>query len=55
MIVIVDYGMGNLLSIKKAFARAGFKTMISSNLQEISSASKIVLPGVGHFKQESFC
>jgi imidazole glycerol-phosphate synthase subunit HisH len=51
MIVIVDYGMGNLLSIKKAFARAGFKTMISSNLQEISSASKIVLPGVGHFKQ----
>lgn len=49
-IVIVDYGMGNLVSVRKAFKRVGYEVLISSNASDILKADKLVLPGVGHFK-----
>ena len=49
MIVIVDYGMGNLGSVKKAFERLGSKTYITSQVDIIEKANKLILPGIGHF------
>lgn len=49
MIVIIDYGMGNLRSINKAFERLNIKTIISSKKKDIEEADKLILPGVGHF------
>jgi imidazole glycerol-phosphate synthase subunit HisH len=51
MIVIIDYGMGNLRSVQKAFERIRIPATISSNPQEIEQAEKLVLPGVGHFER----
>ncbi len=48
-IVIVDYGMGNLRSVQKAFEICGAKAKVSSDRLEIARADKIVLPGVGAF------
>jgi glutamine amidotransferase len=50
LIVIVDYGMGNLRSVEKAFEFLGCRVKVSSNPKEIESASALVLPGVGAFK-----
>lgn len=50
-VVIVDYGMGNLRSVEKAFRRLGIDSVISSDSSEILSADKLVLPGVGHFNR----
>ena len=50
MIVIVDYKMGNLRSVKKAFEKVGCDAVITSDVEVIRNASKIVLPGVGAFK-----
>ena len=47
--VIVDYGTGNLHSVKKALDRLGADCFMSSNARDIASADKIILPGVGHF------
>jgi len=49
-IVIVDYGMGNLRSILKAFQRLHLPAVISSNPCKIEHAGKLILPGVGHFR-----
>tara|TARA_B110000003_G_scaffold275886_1_gene319917 strand:- start:714 stop:1322 length:609 start_codon:yes stop_codon:yes gene_type:complete len=49
MIIIIDYGMGNIGSILNMFKRIGVKSKISSNLEEIKSATKLLLPGVGSF------
>lgn len=49
MIVIVDYGMGNLGSIVNMFKRIGTKATISSDPEVISQATKLILPGVGAF------
>ena len=49
--VIVDYGMGNLHSIYKKLQITGVNAIISSSPKVISSADKIILPGVGHFKK----
>lgn len=48
-IVIIDYGMGNLRSVQKAFEKIGFVAIISSDHGTIKQASHIVLPGVGAF------
>ena len=48
-IVIVDYRTGNLNSIKRTLDRIGGRSIISSQLKELSAADKIILPGVGHF------
>ena len=50
MIVIVDYGLGNLGSIKNMFKYIGERYVkISSDIEEINKAEKIILPGVGAF------
>ncbi|WP_263833677.1 imidazole glycerol phosphate synthase subunit HisH [Sulfurospirillum oryzae] len=49
MITIVDYGMGNLGSIKNMFKYIGIQSTIESDVDRIKNASKILLPGVGSF------
>jgi len=49
-IVIVDYKMGNLRSVQKAFEEVGCSATISNNHDIIKKASKLVLPGVGAFR-----
>lgn len=49
-IVIIDYKMGNLRSVQKAFEHVGESAIISNDLSIIQNASKLVLPGVGAFK-----
>lgn len=48
-IVIIDYGMGNLGSIKNMFLAVGIESVITSNLEIIKKARKLILPGVGAF------
>lgn len=49
MIAILDYGVGNLTSIKKMIQKAGGESVITSDLNTIESADKLILPGVGSF------
>jgi imidazole glycerol-phosphate synthase subunit HisH len=49
MIAIVDYGAGNLRSVQKALDSLEQENVISSDPGQVSRASKIMLPGVGHF------
>ncbi|MDG3003644.1 imidazole glycerol phosphate synthase subunit HisH [Paludisphaera mucosa] len=49
MIVIIDYGMGNLRSVQKAFEAVGHPAEISADPDRIRDASHVVLPGVGAF------
>ena len=48
-IAIVDYGAGNLKSVKKAFDYLGANVVVTSEPDVVVRADKIVLPGVGHF------
>lgn len=48
-VIIIDYGMGNIGSIDNMLKYLGVKAVISSDVNVISSADKIILPGVGHF------
>ncbi len=50
MIAIIDYGMGNLRSVERAFEKVGFDTVVTDKPEIIENADKIVLPGVGAFK-----
>jgi len=50
-IAIVDYGMGNLHSVLKKFRRIGAEPTVVSRPAEVVAASRLVLPGVGHFGQ----
>lgn len=49
MIAIIDYQMGNLRSVQKAFERVGYAAAVTSDPTVIAQASKLVLPGVGAF------
>jgi glutamine amidotransferase len=49
-IVIVDYGMANLRSVQKAFEKVGFAAEISGDPDRVGTAGKVVLPGVGAFR-----
>lgn len=49
MVVVIDYGMGNLHSVSKALETVGADVLISSNPRDIERADRIVLPGVGSF------
>ncbi|MEA1983609.1 MAG: imidazole glycerol phosphate synthase subunit HisH [Campylobacterota bacterium] len=49
MIAIVDYNMGNLASVKNAFAKLGEETVVESNPQKFQEYDKLILPGVGAF------
>ena len=48
-IAILDYGAGNLNSVKKAFDNLGAKVVVTTRPEAVATADKIVLPGVGHF------
>jgi glutamine amidotransferase len=50
MITIVDYGMGNLRSVQKGFEKVGFEARVTSDPRDVERAEKLVLPGVGAFK-----
>jgi imidazole glycerol-phosphate synthase subunit HisH len=49
MILIIDYGMGNLRSVAKAFESLGAQVLVSADPNDLTKADKIVLPGVGSF------
>lgn len=51
MIVIIDYKLGNLKSVLKAIHKIGHECITSSDPVEISSADKLILPGVGNFQK----
>jgi len=50
MITIVDYGMGNLRSVQKAFERVGVQAVIADRAADVAAAERLVLPGVGAFR-----
>nr|NJM04386.1 imidazole glycerol phosphate synthase subunit HisH [Desulfobacula sp.] len=50
-IAVIDYHMGNLRSVGKAFQKIGARAVITNEHQAIKNADKIVLPGVGAFKE----
>ena len=50
MIAIIDYGVGNLFSIKSSFEAVGADTVVTSDPEMIRNADKIMLPGVGAFE-----
>lgn len=49
MISIIDYGMGNLRSVEKAFSQAGVPVRLITQPEDVIAAEKLVLPGVGAF------
>lgn len=49
MIAIVDYGVGNLFSLAASFRKIGAETVVTSDVDVIASADRLVLPGVGAF------
>lgn len=49
MLVIVNYGVGNLASIYNMLKKIGVKASIGNTAQQIMEADKLILPGVGHF------
>ncbi len=50
MISIIDYGMGNLRSVQKAFEKLGSPAEIVTRPEQVRAATKLVLPGVGAFR-----
>ena|SRR3990172_8436041 len=50
MIVIVDYGMGNLRSVEKGFKKVGVDAVVTSDPKVVDNAKAVVLPGVGAFR-----
>ena len=51
MLVVIDYGMGNLRSVLKALNRIKCEAIVSSDHSVIRNANKLLLPGVGNFKK----
>ena len=49
MIALIDYGAGNLTSVKKALAAVGADAIVPSAPDDLAEASGIIVPGVGHF------
>jgi len=50
MIAIIDYGMGNLRSVQKGFEKVGFEAVVTTEPKTVLAADRIVLPGVGAFR-----
>lgn len=48
-VTIIDYGVGNLLSVQRGFEHCGAKVILSANPEKILAAQRVVLPGVGAF------
>lgn len=51
LIIIVDYGMGNIRSVQKAFERIKVPVKVTANADDILNAEQLILPGVGHFEK----
>lgn len=49
MITIIDYGLGNLVSVKNMLKKVGAESVITDKISEIEKAKKMILPGVGAF------
>lgn len=49
MIAVVDYGVSNLRSVVRAFAAGGHEATLTSDPDRVSTADRVVVPGVGHF------
>ena len=49
-VTVIDYGLSNLLSVRHAFAHFGAETLLTSDPADVLAAEKLVLPGVGAFK-----
>jgi glutamine amidotransferase len=49
-ITIIDYGLGNIKSVQRAFEVSGADVMVTSSYQDISKSEKLILPGVGTFR-----
>jgi imidazole glycerol-phosphate synthase subunit HisH len=49
MITIVDYGLGNVTAFATVYTKANIKVTIAKTADDLKSASKLILPGVGHF------
>ncbi len=49
IITIIDYGVGNLASVKNMLKKAGFESVLASDNSSIENADKIILPGIGAF------
>ena len=49
MIAIIDYGVGNLFSVEKAFAAIGEEVIVTGMAEDLEASDKLVLPGVGAF------
>lgn len=47
MIAIIDYGAGNVKSVENAVTKLGFKSVLTSDFEEIRKADKVIFPGVG--------
>ncbi len=50
MIAIIDYGMGNLRSVQKGFEKVGYEAVVTADPRVVLEAERIVLPGVGAFR-----
>ena len=50
MIAIIDYGVGNLFSLRSSFAAIGQEAVVTSDIREIRKADRLILPGVGAFR-----
>jgi glutamine amidotransferase len=49
MVAIIDYGVGNLFSLKSSFAAIGYDAVVSADPEALRSADRLILPGVGAF------
>ena len=49
MIGIIDYGVGNLFSLKSSFSEVGAEAFVSGNPEQLATADRLILPGVGAF------
>ncbi|MBI5974418.1 imidazole glycerol phosphate synthase subunit HisH [Staphylococcus canis] len=50
MIAIVDYGLGNVLNVKRAVTYLGYDVVLTRDSKQLAEADMLILPGVGHFK-----
>jgi len=50
-VLVIDYGMGNLLSVSKALEKTGARVTVSSRISAMEKADGVVLPGVGAFRE----
>ena len=51
MIIVIDYGIGNVGSVHNMLRKCGVKSKISNLLDDIKNADKFILPGIGHFAE----